>query len=142
MKFSFCIFISVNFLLSPMISFAQYPNLPEDNVYAIAKQDAIADAELHTNDLQWVGCGFFGSFLGVGAAYIVESKPPQERLLGKPSSYLFVYNMIYKRTVRSLRLKHALIGCGVSSVLASCIGTAILIHHCAEDDPCYPFFYF
>ncbi len=136
-KFLLCFLIVC--LWSPF-EFTRAQNLGqrEGNVYAEAKVDAENDAGLYVSDFQWMACGFVGSFIGVGAAYLTKSKPPQERLIGRPVGYITVYTMVYNRATRSIRLKNALIGCLISSTLASCIGTSLLIYKCAEEDPCNP----
>jgi hypothetical protein len=131
------VFISIFiFILIPFLSYAQRSR--EDNIqsekYSVEQAfiDGRNDAKEETSGLMWFGCGLVPVF-GLGASFLFVSGPPQERLLGKPSEYVYAYTKQYKRAKRSKQTRSAMLGCAVSGTILL-ITSIILLSQ--EDTEC------
>lgn len=107
-------------LIIPFLSYAQRSREDdiEEEKYTVEKaiSDGKNDAKEETSGLMWFGCGLFPVF-GLSASFLFVSGPPQERLLGKPSEYVYAYTKQYKRTKRSKQTRSAMLGCAVSGTI-------------------------
>jgi hypothetical protein len=62
--------------------------------------------------LTGLGCGC----IGVGAAYLMESSAPSEKLVGESAEYALGYTEAYEKNANNLRVGRAGIGCLITSV--------------------------
>ena len=96
----------------PFVTFAQQNSLQAETIVA-AERDAQADV----NKGFWFLGGCLGGFVGPMIAYGVELPPPVTRLLGKSPEYVALYTNAYEAKAKTLRVKSALGGCIVNSLV-------------------------
>jgi len=88
---------------------------------------AQADAKQDLKSWLWIGAGCVFHLLGVGAAYLVKSGPPPERLIGKSVEYVNSYTECYVKQARKSQGGSAWIGCGVAGGVYLITGTILMI---------------
>lgn len=129
---SIVLFTAILILTTPFQSMAQRGVNDDKGNLQDAERFGEMDAENDVNTMKWLGCGCIGLAIGVGIAYFALPSPPQERLIGKSSDYVWLYTGAYKAKARSKQLKYSLIGCGITSTIAGIVGIVLAAHACSE----------
>ncbi|UCC11191.1 MAG: hypothetical protein JSW02_07480 [candidate division WOR-3 bacterium] len=113
--------VALCLILTPVFANAQGSRTPESTQEETlsARAAGIADAKHDTDVALWFSVGCLFSVLGVGAANIILPQPSQERLMGKPISYVRAYTESYRATHHSLQATYAVYGCLTSCAIVT-----------------------
>lgn len=106
------IFMSLLVLGMPQIAIAQQTSEIQQAI-----EDARRDAQQYISPLAWTAIGFVCSCFGVAYAYFGTPPIPAGALLGKTPTYVDTYTRVYRQTAKGLRLRSAIIGCGLSAAV-------------------------
>ena len=126
------LFIIFLIVLAPVHSMAQRGVSENKSDVEEAEQHAEIDAENDVNTLKWLSCGCIILAIGVGIAYFVVPTPPQERLIGKSSDYVWMYTRTYAKKTRAKQVKYSLIGCGITGTIAGIVMIVAVAKACSE----------
>lgn len=139
-RFSVLIMFFLVCIMAPCLNAQRTrPATATEETFEDAYTQAKIDANEDVSKIQWFGCGC--TVYGVGIAYLWGVKPDETRFIGKSSEYIALYTKAYKQRVRSIRTRYAILGCGVTSLLAM-TGCIIAMSQeecdpsCGLDDAC------
>ena len=83
-----------------------------------ACQEAQIDANKDVSKLGWfvTGCTFLFPIGWPILPNVAETKPPADRIIGKPAEYVLEYTKCYKETAKRIQNELALTGCAVGTI--------------------------
>ena len=83
-----------------------------------ACQEAQIDANKDVSKLGWfvTGCTFLFPIGWPILPNVAETKPPADRIIGKPAEYVLEYTKCYKETAKRIQNELALTGCVVGTI--------------------------
>lgn len=128
----FSIFLALTILAIPLLAQVDQTNLSQ------ARMQAEMDAKRNASAAIYFVIGCAGSLLGLLIAQISTPSPPAMALVGKSPEYVAAYTDVYVRTIKSIRTKYSLYGCGASIVVW---GAIILIAVAAADEEDLYYYY-
>ena len=114
----FSLVIALLMLVAPV--FAQM------NDFQIATADAKRDAKNDVSMLAWGAGGFVCSCLAPIYAYFNKPVAPAHRFIGKSSTYVDTYTLVYRQNVKRRRIQASVIGCGAASLLGTLMQPMLL----------------
>jgi hypothetical protein len=104
-----------------------------------ACQEAQIDANKDVSKLGWfvTGCAFLFPIGWPILPNVAETKPPADRIIGKPAEYVLEYTKCYKETAKRIQNELALTGCAVGTI--SWITLAFIVAGALSTEPSFSF---
>jgi hypothetical protein len=104
-----------------------------------ACQEAQIDANKDVSKLGWfvTGCTFLFPIGWPILPNVAETKPPADRIIGKPAEYVLEYTKCYKETAKRIQNELALTGCAVGTI--SWITLAFIVAGALSTEPSFSF---